>query len=315
MVNPRPAYSTLSSHLAKVHPSSIVMSQYTPTNTLPQCSNTVSVEAFDKQSNSTSMVTVATNLPLRSSRQLCSCMMETKGCVASDTSVNKPELSDLYTTLCHEFEQACVGVRRNVSLGQYGSYHDCNITERLSWIYSRYLYLKNDSVTCESIGGDLKQPIEPASQESDCKSFLQQAGSDGMGPVTFTPTSNLALDTASGNYQGKDLSKGGKIGIGIGVTVFVIFSLAVILSLYLRLGRKSKTSSDVDRVELEVNSTSRNPPAELDGAGLTELATLEVPEVIELEGTGMTELGSLEEAIELKDKISTVVLDVSPSRD
>ena len=103
--------------------------------------------------------------------------------------------------------------------------------------------------------------------------------------------------------------------IGIGVTVFVIFNLAVILSLYLRLRRKSKTSSDVDRVELEVNSTSRNPAAELDGAGLAELATLEVPEVIELEGTGMTELGALEEANQLKDTITTVVLDVSPSRD
>src|ERR1700753_1309646 len=106
MVNPRPSYSTLSSHLAKVHPSSIDMSQYTPTNTLPQCSHTASVEVFDKQSNSTSVVTVATNLPLRSSRQLCSCMMETNGCVASDTSGNKPELSDVYTTLCRESEQA-----------------------------------------------------------------------------------------------------------------------------------------------------------------------------------------------------------------
>jgi hypothetical protein len=304
-VIPRPGYWALSSQLAKVHPSSTDMVQYVPTNTAPPCSKTASIEVFDRASNVTVTANIDSTLPSRHSHRLCSCIMETNRCIGNNGA---DSLGDIlkHDNLCNEVEQACFGVRENVTLGRYGSYLFCNATERLSWIYSRYLDLTNDSVTCESIGGVPQKPVDPASQASDCKEFLKQAGVDGTGTITFTPTSTLTIDATNGKYRGEGMSKGAKVGIGIGVTVFAILASIAVWPIYLRSKRKRKNSSDTDtfnKVELEGNSIPKKSPTEIDDCKVEELC-----------GDGIVEIESPQEVHELNPASAPVELDGSSSR-
>jgi X8 domain len=304
-VIPRSGYWALSSQLAKVPPSSTDMVQYVPTNTAPPCSKTASIEVFDRAGNVTLTAKIDSTLPSRYSHRLCSCMMETNRCIGNNGA---DPLGDIlqHDNICNEVEQACSGVRENVTFGRYGSYLFCNATERLSWIYSRYLDLTNDSVTCESIGGVPQKPVDPTSQASDCKEFLKQAGGDGTGTITFTPTSTLAIDATNGKYRGEGASKGVKVGIGIGASVFAIFASIAIWYIYLRSRRKRENNSNTDtsnKLELEANSMPKKSTIEIG-----------IREVEELCGDEIVEIGTHQKVHELNPASAPVELDGSSSR-
>jgi X8 domain len=286
-VLPRPGYSALSSQLAIIQPSSTIISEYTPTFGQPSiCHNFTSFDVKDVETNLTTKVTVATNIPSRPYQRLCSCMLQSAKCIVP-SNANATFIAQSVKRVCDENKEWCVGMLWNGTSGQFGAFSSCTLPERQSWVLNQFVLAKNDdNVACSSLGGtnSSAQSTLPA---NECNILLRQAGPAGTGTVTFTPTAMLdekhAVPTG-----GHHISSGAKIGLGVGIGLVVLVSIVVAVVMrrkYANSKKKVKEEEDsvtaeYQKAELEDNSGSlqKDPPPEIDSAELQEIGGIETVE-------------------------------------
>jgi hypothetical protein len=216
---------------------------------------------------------INTVLPFTPNARACSCMLQSIDCVIRP-GLDEETIRNSERDMCAKNHILCSATRPNISEGLYPSYIFCNNTESLSWeLQQQYLLNNNDSTACSSAGGVIQQAIPMTSLASDCKEFLRQAGPDGTGTITFTPTSTIQSNSL--NSQPSGLKTRAKIGIGVGVGSFGILT-ATLLALYWRVKRGGRSSSQLDeyqKAELPDNSVVVPIVSEilLDGAEINEL--------------------------------------------
>jgi hypothetical protein len=206
--------------------------------------------------------------------------------------------------LCDRDETLCFGGTFNSTEGRFGSYLMCNLTESASWTQQQnYIAHNNDSAACSSAGGVMQKATPLASLASDCRVLLRQAGPDGKGTITFTPSS-VPTDSSSFVPSNKgDLNTGARVGIGVSIGGFVI--LCVSLGFYLRARRQNKTvtsptpEDDFRKAELPDTFIQRADKVHtlIDSNEIRELSGTEVPvhigigwEVVEANTEYITEL-------------------------
>lgn len=280
----------------------------------PSCHNFTSREFWDYDTNVTRTAEISTVLPSKPYRRSCACMMETLGCIANPNS----ELSTTYETwasVCSKNPELCQAVNIDT-----GAWRGCNFTERFSWTFSA-AYKAGGSDVCSSVNGIVRPSLPPSALTSDCQSMLKQAGVDGMGRISITPTpltdSYLFTRVQSGR---SGLSTGAKVGLIVGITVaLVLTTILILLRFYFRSKRKEreamsnepKNSSDGKDLEWQKAELDSKPITgvidqadEIDGEEVKELDTpatqlggseiheLDSPDLHELATTDIYELPS-----------------------
>lgn len=198
------------------------MSEYNPTNT----------KAASCPSTGKDWEAVSSPLPPSVNADACSCMQATLGCIPSK-SLDEDQYGDLFGTICgYQDGKYCAGINRNMTKGPYGAYGMCNTTEQLGWALNQY-YIDNPNGGCDFEGAAVTTAAATTTASS-CASLIKQAGAEGTGTVTSSPTG-----TAGGN--GANGSKGaaaglvipsfstGLFGLGIYVSAAALSGMALIL--------------------------------------------------------------------------------------
>lgn len=182
-----PDFTAYSSQIAKVTPSAVSSSNYSPTNTARACPNADS--NWD----------VSETLPPSPNNGICSCMVQNLTCIAT------PGLSD--ETIRTQFDfvcdpnngDSCIGISTNANTGVYGAYSMCNAEQKLSWAFN--VYYRNQTANnpantspCDFDGaGRIQRPNAPSS----CRAAASQAGAAGNGVVTSLPSGTGSGSSAS----------------------------------------------------------------------------------------------------------------------
>lgn len=112
-------------------------------------------------------------------------MMSSLSCTANP-GLSGNETATLFSSVCGLNHNACIGISTNATTGKYGAYSMCSPDEQLSFAMDQYYKAQDKAATACSFGGKAK--IQSSSTSDSCKKLLSQAGSDGTGVVTSTPT-------------------------------------------------------------------------------------------------------------------------------
>jgi hypothetical protein len=287
-VAPRPLYASLASELAAATPKSMDKASYTPTNKSPLICQNFSSPAYDVKNNSYVLMRIATTLPSKPSRRVCSCMMDTLSCAATVDDRRLPVNSLDEEDLCRNHVEWCGAVPGEESDGIYDSFRGCTPLERSSWaINQKYLAGGGSNASeCNSLGGVTQTPIPSASQASDCQIFLEQAGPSGTGTITSTPgasSSGTLVKTAEGlaiKAPEGGLAGGVKGAIAGAIISFFILVFSAVLFLRFRKRKGANVqppSPPMDgkwqKAELEHIPVVASPGAieQLDGNAVHEL--------------------------------------------
>jgi hypothetical protein len=299
-----------------------MIQDYMPTDLAPSSCSKFKWAKVRTDSSSGSVQTVSgetvTDLPDAPSSSLCRCMMETLNCISNSSNQHD------YTTYhnhCDTFYVTpdpflCKGIRLEYSSGVYGTYGSCAPLEINSWILNQLFIQKGQSAdACISAGGVMQSPIPSSSRQSDCDSYLQQAGPDATGRITFTP-SPIAVKSVE-HPSVSTVNNKIKIGVVLGVTIFVILCISFAMAMRMRRKRvKRKTENELatfEKTELPGESLSLSPKpltVELDSP---EKHELQGSMVHEAEGESKIEIGSDTQVYELGSKDCEIVeLDAKP---
>ncbi|PGH26573.1 hypothetical protein AJ80_01702 [Polytolypa hystricis UAMH7299] len=185
-------FDYLKKEMAKVDPTGVKMDDYKPSNTeLAACPTNTKVWQASE------------TLPPTPNKELCSCMVKSLSCVAS-SSITDKRLGDLFGTVCGLGDNVCAGISADASKGVYGAYSMCNPKEQLSFALNTY-YLQqekkgNGAQACDFDGAAKTQT--PTEVEGNCKSLMDEAGTDGTGQVTTGPegSSDDSSESSSAAY-------------------------------------------------------------------------------------------------------------------
>ncbi|SMQ55427.1 unnamed protein product [Zymoseptoria tritici ST99CH_1A5] len=167
-------FDNYKAQIAKAKPSGVEMDSYSPTNSPADCPT-----ANDWSAQSSP-------LPPTPNEELCGCMYQTLSCVAS-SNLDSEDFGKTFGTVCGLGDDVCAGIAANATTGDYGAYSMCNSTEQLSFVLNQY-YLSQNSAqdACDFDGAaTLKDSQTPS---GNCNSLLKEAGSDGTGSVSSSPT-------------------------------------------------------------------------------------------------------------------------------
>jgi len=183
-------FQNLKSQLANVTVTGVNMASYSPTNSAASC-----------PTQGGNWSAVATPLPPSPNQQLCSCMYNSLSCVP------KPETSEesygkLFGTVCGYGDSVCAGILANGTTGKYGAYGMCNSTEQLGFAFNNY-YAGQSSVASACDFGGAATVKSAVSATGACQSLIGEAGAQGTGTVTSSPSgTGAAKGGASGSASG-----------------------------------------------------------------------------------------------------------------
>ncbi|EHY55336.1 1 3-beta-glucanosyltransferase gel4 [Exophiala dermatitidis] len=181
-------FENLSSQIAKVTPTGVKSSDYTPTNTKPAACPTV--DADWKASS---------NLPPTPNKELCECMYNALTCVPKD--LDDDEVGDLFGIVCGLGSGTCDGITANGTTGKYGAYGMCNSQQQLGWALNNYYEQQvkagNGASACDFSGSATTQ--SPTSPSGSCATLISQAGSAGTGTITSQPSGTGSSGSSSGS--------------------------------------------------------------------------------------------------------------------
>ena len=307
-VKPRLGYSSLQSQLQLATPKSLQISDYHPSSVA-----TMSCESFNYQdelsASPQNRKSFATNLPTKPNRQLCSCMMDSLHCIVNYSVLMESAkviptptewIQSKRRKYCSENRDLCRAIEGDSVTGEYGSYLMCNATEKGSWVLNKVYSDSNSNISVCTSNGGLIQKLKPPL--SECKIFLDQAGLEGTGIISYNPE-----DIELIQLHGATLGNGTKAGIAVSVFVALTLIVSVILWVRFKQQRRMKNLASQNMIELpgtaeskkkEIkDSNSSHNTHELEGIELQELSTANQDaqlqelsatdnEVRELEGDG-----------------------------
>ncbi|KAH0170560.1 carbohydrate-binding module family 43 protein, partial [Aureobasidium melanogenum] len=211
-VSTLPDYSNLKSAMSTVSPTGVNSASYSPTNTIASC-----------PAIGTAWAAKASPLPPSPNRELCQCMFNSLSCTVK-SSVSEEEYGSMFGYVCGADSNACAGIAHNATTGNYGAYSMCNSTEQLGFVLDQYYSAQPSaqraSACAFSGSATLKSGSKPTA--GACSSLLAQAGTNGQGTVTASPTtgSGAAATGGSGN-SGSSSSKSGSGSKGAGSALSV----------------------------------------------------------------------------------------------
>lgn len=218
-VKPNDDFSALSKQIAKATPSGVKMDAYNPTNTAAAKCPTVNTEWGAE----------STPLPPVVNANLCSCMMDTVGCVVTD-DVDEKDYGKLFGTVCgFKDGEYCSGVNKNTTNGPFGAYGMCAPKEQLAFALNAYYEGQKKASDACDFKGSATVKKAASTTAANCASLMSQAGKDGTGTVAGGATA--AGSGASGSSTG---SKGAaapgitvshvQVGI-LGISLYVLGAL------------------------------------------------------------------------------------------
>ena len=217
-VTPLPDFTSLSKQIASNTPSGPNSASYSPTNSAQACPTMDSTwEA-------------ASSLPPAPNTAICECMVSNLTCVAQ-SKLDAKTIAANFGFICDpKVGNFCEGVTGNGMTGVYGAYSMCDPLQRLSWAYNQF-YLNQTATNtkntdpCDFSGA--AQKVTP-SPNSACKAIVSQAGSQGTGVITNSPTATGAI---TGGSAGSTSSHKGAAGaVTVPAIDFGLLKLAAYLS-------------------------------------------------------------------------------------
>ncbi|KAL4931371.1 glycoside hydrolase family 72 protein [Aspergillus undulatus] len=216
-VSKMPDYTYYSSRINAVTVTGTNKASYTPTNTALQSCPAVSAGTW---------LATASPLPPSPNSDLCSCMDETNACVV-DSSVDSSEYADLFSIVCGM--TSCAGVSANGTTGSYGAYGMCQPKQQLNWALNKYYTEQGSQASACSFDGSA-MTTKTTSATGSCSSLMSQAGTDGTGTVTASPTAGGSSSEASATETGESGANGLDVGVGVGAGAgFVVAVLGWLL--------------------------------------------------------------------------------------
>ncbi|KAL4964335.1 glycoside hydrolase family 72 protein [Aspergillus stella-maris] len=208
-------YTYYSSRINAVTVTGTNKASYTPTNTALQSCPTVA---------SGTWLATSSPLPPSPNSDLCSCMDATNGCVV-DSSLDSSDYADLFSVVCGM--TSCKGVSANGTTGAYGAYGMCEAKQQLNWALNKY-YTEQGSVASACSFDGSAMTTKTTSATGTCSSLISQAGTDGLGTVTASPTAGGSSSTgeadatSTGDSGAAGLDAGVGLGAGAGFVVAVL---------------------------------------------------------------------------------------------
>jgi 1,3-beta-glucanosyltransferase GAS1 len=189
-------FGNLASQIAKISPTGVNSADYNPSNTAAQACPTIDADWG-----------ASSDLPPTPNQELCECMYKALQCVPNN--VADDEAGDLFGIVCGLGNNVCDGIRANATNGEYGAYGMCNAQQQLGWALNTYYRQQaaagNAANACDFSGSATTQSV--ASPTGECKTLIDQAGSNGQGTVTSVPTS-----VSGGGSSGSSGSSGSGSG-------------------------------------------------------------------------------------------------------
>ena len=184
-----PDFTALSSKIATVNPSGVVMASYSPTNRAQACPTQGSTWAANQ------------TLPPSPNDAVCSCMVQSLNCTAK-TSISDDAITTNFNYLCDPSNgDFCSGILANGSTGVYGAYSMCNAQERISWAFNAFFMDQTrnnpqNTDPCDFKGVAQKQTSRSA---GTCRAVVSQAGDSGTGVITAAPSPSSTTSGSGGS--------------------------------------------------------------------------------------------------------------------
>lgn len=182
-------FTSLSSQLAKISPSSTNSAQYTPNNTANLACPTVG-----------STWEASSNLPPTPDEALCDCMVQSLKCVPK-SSLSDEDAGSLIGTVCGLSSSACKGISSNSSTGVYGEYSMCGAKQQLAFALNAYYEgQKSASSACDFSGS---ATLTSATATGSCSSVLASASASasGSGSGSGSSSGSASGSAASGSHS------------------------------------------------------------------------------------------------------------------
>ncbi|KAH6637609.1 Glucanosyltransferase-domain-containing protein [Boeremia exigua] len=208
-------FDNLAKQIAKVNPTGVKMSDYTPANTAAATCPKVANGKWEAESDP---------LPPTANSQLCSCMMETLSCTVADKTTEK-DFGDMFGYVCGLKDgEYCAGINRNVTAGPYGAYGMCSAEQQLSFALNAYS--KAVSGGCSFKGKATTKQATASPTASGCPSLLKEAGVSGTGSVTSAPQTSGGSGSGSGANSTGAASGLAVPALGMGIGLYLIGAVA-----------------------------------------------------------------------------------------
>ena len=204
-------FTSLSSQLAKISPSSTDSAQYNPTHTTNLACPTVGGgwEAASK-------------LPPTPDEAVCNCLSQSLSCVPKPSLSNK-DIGSLLGTVCGLSSSACSEISANGTTGVYGEYSMCGTKEQLAFaLNSYYKEQKSASSACDFSGS---ATLASATASGSCSSVLSSASASGGGGGSGS--SGAAASGTTSSAAAPSLRSPGIFGIPDAVQVGFYVVLAI----------------------------------------------------------------------------------------
>lgn len=218
-------YDTLKTVIAKVDPSSTSMDAYEPTNSPAACPP---IGPNWKVKGET--------LPPTPDATLCDCMYSSISCRPAK-SLDKKDYGPIFSYVCENEPEACVGINGNTTKGVYGAYSMCNAEQKLGYVLDAYYKAQNSaSSACDFDGqAELRTP----NAASSCSEKLAAASSANEVAATATGSTDSASQTGgSGSDDNENAAPGfaqrsmlmfGDVAVGLYVAVAMAAGASMVL--------------------------------------------------------------------------------------
>lgn len=210
-----PDFTSLSSQIAQVTPSGVVMGQYTPTNTVASACPTVG-----------SVWQAASALPPTPDERLCGCMAQAVSCTVSDL-VDDDQIEELFGILCGLAGDPCAGIALSPANGTYGAYSMCKPREQLAFALNAYHLQQqgsnNNADSCDFSGSaSIQSTVSPTGA---CATQIEEIG-NGTKPTAGGGSSG----GSSSSSQGAAVGGMTQASLNIGSLQVGIYLVCAILS-------------------------------------------------------------------------------------
>jgi hypothetical protein len=205
-------FTAYSSQMAQIAPTGVNSGSYNPTNTAAACPS-VQLGTWEAASSP---------LPPVANQQLCSCMVNSLGCVVK-SSVDPDSYGALFNQVCGY--GSCAGILADAVNGTYGAYGMCNATEQLSFAFNQYYNTQKKVSTACDFGGNANTK-SAGSSSGTCGALISQAGTAGTGTVSSSPSSTKKSAAGAVTVPRFNI---GIFSLGLYVTVAGAFGAGMIL--------------------------------------------------------------------------------------